>query len=196
MNQDPDHLDQSSTARLRRQASARIQDYRSWFAEQPASYLSTTMLLGVAVLAVLYAAIRIVVWIIDWLFLADTPPPPQPPAPAPGPEPAGPLAVATDHIAEHIGNLVLGWSQQHPVGAADPALIPVLWLLAGVVLLVCSRSLIGAPLFAGWAVATVATVYTATAAANPVPAALVAAGLALLWCAWWTFTAVGKAIFR
>ena len=200
MNQDPS-LENSRIDRmrqLRQQAGARMRDYRSWFAEQPLPYLGATMLLGPAVLAVLYAAVRFVNWVlaglVDWLFIADAAPPPPPPAPAPGPEPTKPLAVATDQVADHIGDLVLGWSQQHPVGAADPVMMPVLWLIAGALLLVCSRSVIGVPLFAAWSVATVATVYTATAAGNPVPAALTAAAIALLWCAWWAVAGFVKGL--
>lgn len=169
-----------------------LEHYREWFDDQPWRHMATTMVIGCALLAVVVLVAKLmqalVTGIVGW-FTADTPPPPPP-------EPASPIETAIHQLASYIGDLALQWSAQHPVGAIDPVLVPQLWLLIGAGLLLVVRSLPGVVLLTAWSAATVWTVYTATPAANPVPAALLAGGMALIWSTWWVLSGVFARLFR
>lgn len=170
--------------------------YREWVARQPVRHLATTGLLGVVAFWAAYLAIRFLSWLITSLvglvswFSSDAPAPAPPPPEA---APPNPLRIAAGQTVDYLANLAQRWLADHAFGGVDPLMVLAMWGLVGLVLLVCSRSLIGLPLALGWSVATVAVVYIA--AANPVPAALAAGGLALIWCAWWLASGFVKALF-
>lgn len=171
-------------------------EYREWFARQPARHLATTALLGVVAAWAAYLAIRCLSWLITNLgglvaswFSSDAPAPAPPPSAA---APPNPLRVAAAQTVDYLAGLAQHWLAAHAFGGVDPRMVLTMWGLVGLVLLVCSRSLIGLPLFAGWSVASVAVVYDA--AANPAAAALAAGGLAVIWCAWWAVSGATKSL--
>jgi hypothetical protein len=186
-----DSPEQSGFQRRLQQLGDRMHRYRDWFVDQPNNHLSTTMVIGVALVSVVYVVLRLVLWMVagllDWLFIEDTPPPP---------EPSGPLETALSQLSDYVGGIALHWSAQHPVGDTDPALVLVLWLIVGAVLLLFTRTLPGAVVMTCWAAASVWVVAMATPGGNPVPAALVAATIALAWCAWWLISSLVAQIFR
>lgn len=190
-HQDAQRPEQSAWERRFELLQERLERYREWFDDQPWRHMATTMVLGCALLAVVVLVAKLtmalVTGIVGW-FTADTPPPP--------PEPVSPIETATHQLASYLGDLALQWSAQHPVGAIDPALVPQLWLLIGAGLLLVTRSLPGVVLLTAWSAATVWTAYTATPAANPVPAALLAGAIALIWSTWWVLAGTLARLFR
>lgn len=158
--------------------------YREWFAEQPAHHLAATMAIGVLVTGVLFLAFRFVVWmiggIIDWLFIADTPPPPPPPEPASEPSP---LEIATQQLFDHVAGLINGWAADHVVAGVAPTMLVGMWLLIGAVLFVFAldyRKL--AILWGAWMLSTLWVIWDATPDGNPVPVAMAAGLIAVLLC--------------
>lgn len=169
-----------------------LQRYQAWFTPQPAEHLITTMLLGAAVMFVLYWLIRGLFGFLGWLFTPEKPAP-TPVLPA---EPPSPLGIATQDTAEYLAELLDRFAAAHAFGGVDPAMVPLLWLLVGAVLLLFTRLIPGMVLFVGWAAATVWAVLSTTPDGNPVPAALLAGLIALLWCCWQLIAGFVTALLR